>query len=51
MDEVAGVLVVGAATARLTREEAACVRAWVASGQPVRFATRHQWRHFQVRGV
>jgi hypothetical protein len=34
---------------RLSREEAAIIRAALAQGQPVQFADRHQWRHFQVR--
>jgi hypothetical protein len=32
---------------RLSKQEAALVRAAQASGQAVIFADRHQWRHFQ----
>ncbi len=34
---------------RLTKAEAEAVRMALAQGQPVVFADRHQWRHFQVR--
>jgi hypothetical protein len=36
---------------RLSRQEAALVREAVSRGQEVVFANRHQWRHFQVRGL
>ncbi len=44
----AGVLVVRGG-GRLRREDAEMIRQAVADGQPVQFANRHQWRHFQVR--
>ena len=45
-----GVLVVAPGNGRrLTRAEAAIIRAALAQGHPVQFADRHQWRHFQVR--
>ncbi len=34
---------------RLTKQEAAVVRAALDAGHTVQFADRHQWRHFAVR--
>ncbi|WP_161982208.1 hypothetical protein [Dictyobacter alpinus] len=50
MDPVTGALLV-AGGRRLSREEAEMVRQALADGQDVQFATRHQWRHFQVRSL
>ena len=49
LDPVTGVLMVAPAGRRLSKQEAAMIRAALAQGQPVQFADRHQWRHFQVR--
>jgi hypothetical protein len=42
-------MVVTGGKKRLSKQEAAVVREALAGGQPVVFADRHQWRHFQVR--
>ena len=44
-----GGFVVSRATQRLTKQETQMIRDAVASGQPVQFLDRHQWRHFTVR--
>jgi hypothetical protein len=50
LDPVTGALVVTGARKRLTKGDAEVIRAALSQGQPVAFANRHQWRHFQVRG-
>jgi hypothetical protein len=49
-DPATGVLMV-TGEGRLSKQEAAMVREALSGGQEVVFANRHQWRHFQVRGV